>query len=98
MAEVAAAHTHQWSLSQSNYNNGAALARLQAQGVKVMQFSDDIWDAFGKAAGESLDEFMGDELFARIRASQEEAASSVYSWTSISDDVFARQRARYNAG
>ncbi|MEO1641001.1 MAG: TRAP transporter substrate-binding protein [Pseudomonadota bacterium] len=98
ICETAAAATHHWNLSQSNYNNGAALARLQSQGVKVMQFPDDVWDAFGEAASAALDDFMDDELFARIRASQEAAAASVYEWTSISDSVFAAQRSRVTAG
>ena len=97
ICESAAAATHHWSLSQSNANNGAALERLKAQGTKVMQFPDDVWDAFGKASKEALDEFMDDELFARIRASQEASVASTYAWTSISDDEFARQRARFNA-
>jgi len=96
--ETAAAATHQWSLSQSNYNNGAALERLKAQGVKVLEFGDDIWDAFGVAAAEALDDFMDDELFARIRASQEAAVNSVFDWTSVSDDVFTAQRGRVRAG
>ncbi len=96
--ETAAAATHQWSLSQSNYNNGAALERLKAQGVKVLEFGDDIWDAFGVAAAEALDDFMDDELFARIRASQETAVNSVFDWTSVSDDVFTAQRGRVRAG
>ena len=96
--ETAAAATHHWSLSQSNYNNGAALERLKSQGTKIMTFPEDVWDAFGKASKEALDENMGDELFARIRESQEAAANAVYSWTSISDAVFADQRARVNAG
>jgi TRAP-type mannitol/chloroaromatic compound transport system substrate-binding protein len=91
---TAAAATHQWSLSQSNYNNGAALDRLKSQGVKVLEFPNDVWDAFGTAAAGALDEFMDDELFARIRESQEAAVRSTYAWTSISDDVFTRQRAR----
>lgn len=91
---TAAAATHQWSLAQSNANNGAALDRLRASGVKVMSFSDDIWDAFGKASKEALDEHMGDELYARIRASQEASVKSTYGWTSISDSEFARQRSR----
>lgn len=92
--ETAAAATHQWNLAQSNYNNGAALERLRSQGVKVLEFSDEIWDAFGVAASEALDEFMDDELFARIRESQEAAVNSVYDWTSVSDDVFTAQRGR----
>jgi len=92
--ETAAAATHQWNLTQSNYNNGAALQRLRAQGVKVLEFSDEIWDAFGTAASAALDDFMDDELFARIRASQEAAVRSTYDWTSVSDDVYVAQRAR----
>jgi len=96
--ETAAMATHHWSLSQSNANNGAALDRLRSQGTKVLQFPDDVWDAFGKASVEALDEFMDDELFARIRASQEASVKSTYEWTSISDGEFQRQRARYNNG
>lgn len=98
MAETAAMATHHWSLSQSNANNGAALQRLIQQGVKVMQFPDDVWDAFGAASKQAMDEFMDDELYARIRTSQEASAAATYSWTSISDGEFARQRARVNAG
>ncbi|MDB4122605.1 twin-arginine translocation signal domain-containing protein [Octadecabacter sp.] len=92
--ETAAAAAHQWSLSQSNYNNGAALERLKTQGVKVLEFPDDVWDKLGEGANLALDDFMGDELFARIRASQEAAVRSTYDWTSISDDVFTAQRSR----
>ena len=47
-----------------------------------------------KASKEALDEIMGDELFARIRASQEASVKSTYGWTSISDGEYTRQRAR----
>lgn len=96
--ETAAMATHSWSLAQSNANNGVALERLKASGVKVMQFSDDVWDAFGKASSEALDEFMGDELFARVRASFETGVQSTYDWVSISDDVFTYQRNRARNG
>lgn len=95
--ETAAMATHSWSLAQSNANNAAALERLKAGGTKVLAFSDDIWDAFGKAAGEALDEHMDDEIFARTRESFEASIESTYAWTSISDGEFARQRARYRA-
>ncbi len=92
--ETAAMATHHWSLAQSNAFNGVALERLKAQGTKVMQFPDDVWDALAVGAKAALDENMGDELFARIRASQEASIKSTYSWTSISDGEFQRQRAR----
>ena len=94
--ETAAGATHSWSLAQSNARNAAALERLKAGGTKVMQFSDDIWDAFGKASREALDEFMGDDIFARTRASFEASVSATYDWMSISDSVFADQRTRAN--
>jgi TRAP-type mannitol/chloroaromatic compound transport system substrate-binding protein len=46
--------THQWSLSQSNYNNGAALDRLKCSGVKVLEFPSDVLR--GTAAAGALDE------------------------------------------
>ena len=48
--EIASAEAHQWNLSQFLANNGAALQRLQAGGVKVMEFPDSVWDALGKAS------------------------------------------------
>ena len=96
--EIAAGEVHSWSLAQSNANNAVALDRLKAGGVKVLEFSDDIWDAFGKASKEALDEFMGDELFARVRNSAESAMAATHEWLSMSDDVFTRQRSRVLAG
>ena len=90
-ASLATTH-HNLSLTLSN--NGAALARLQAQGVQTLQFSDDVWDAFGKASLEVLDEFMDDELFARIRKSFEASVASSSAWISQSDGEYVRQRDR----
>lgn len=81
-------------LAETLSNNGAALARLQQQGVKTMQFSDDIWDAFGKASAEVLDENMGNEMFARIRASYEESLANSASWINKSDGFYVAQRVR----
>ncbi len=81
-------------LSETLANNGAALARLQSQGVKVLQFSDDVWDAFGKASAEVMDENMGDEIFAKTRASFEESMASSSSWIGKSDGFYVAQRDR----
>lgn len=94
--ETAATATHSWSLAQSNARNAQALKRLRSQGVKVMSFPDDVWDAFGKASKEAMDDFMDDELFARVRTSFEASVSANYEWTGNSDAVFAAQRARVN--
>ncbi|MEO0866559.1 MAG: ABC transporter substrate-binding protein, partial [Pseudomonadota bacterium] len=79
-------------------NNGAALARLQQQGVKTLQFSDDVWDAFGAASAEVMDENMSDELFAKIRKSFEESLANSASWINKSDGYYVAQRVRVLGG
>ncbi|WP_425070291.1 TRAP transporter substrate-binding protein [Sagittula sp. S175] len=87
------ATTH-YQLAETLANNGAALARLQAQGVKTLQFSDDVWDAFGAASKEVMDENMNDELFAKIRNSFEESLATSASWINKSDGFYVQQRVR----
>ncbi len=94
MIEVAAAETHQWSLAQFLNNNGAALQRLQAGGVKVLEFPDSVWDAFGTAAKETLDEYNGDEMFAKIRASVETSMKASSGWIVKSEGAYRAQRDR----
>jgi len=86
--------TTQWQLSNTLANNGAALARLQQQGVRTLQFSDDVWDAFGAASKEVLDQYMGDELFARIRNSFEASLAKSSDWILKSDGFYVEQRNR----
>ena len=81
-------------LSETLANNGAALSRLQAQGVKVLQFSDDVWDAFGRASAEVMDENMADPLFAQVRESFETSMASSSSWIDKSDGYYVKQRNR----
>lgn len=85
-------------LAETLSNNGAALSRLQAQGVKVLQFSDDVWDAFGAASAEVMDENMGDSLFADVRASFEASMASSSSWINKSDGYYVSQRDRVLGG
>ena len=85
-------------LSETLSNNGAALARLQAQGVKVLQFTDDVWDAFGAASAEVMDENMGDSLFAEVRASFEASMAASSSWINKSDGYYVSQRNRVLGG
>lgn len=86
--------TTQLQLSETLANNGAALGRLQAQGVKVLQFPDAVWDAFGAAAAKVKDADMGDELYARTRASFEASMASSSSWINKSDGYYVAQRDR----
>ena len=91
------ATTH-WQLAQTLANNGAALERLQAQGVKTLQFPDDVWDAYGAASKKVMDENMDDELFARTRASFEASLASSASWIQKSDGYYVEQRTRVLGG
>ena len=96
--ETAAMATTHWQLAQTLSENGAALERLQAQGVRTLQFSDDIWDAFGAASAEVLDEYMDDPLFADTRASFSASLASSASWIQKSDGYYVEQRTRVLGG
>ncbi|GAA4229747.1 TRAP-type mannitol/chloroaromatic compound transport system substrate-binding protein [Sagittula marina] len=93
MRYASMATTH-YQLAETLANNGAALARLQSQGVKTLQFSDDVWDAFGAASKEVMDENMNDELFAKIRTSFEESLANSAAWINKSDNFYVQQRVR----
>ena len=92
--EVAAGDTHQWNLAQFLNNNGAALQRLQAGGVKVLEFPDSVWDAFGKASSEVMEENMGDELFKTINDSYNASMKASSSWLKQSSGTYTAQRDR----
>ena len=96
--DTASQAANQWQLAQTLSANGAALARLQSQGVKTLQFSDDVWDAFGAASAEVLDENMDDELFVRVRESFETSLAISSSWLQKSDGYYIQQRSRVLGG
>ncbi|MBD0865206.1 MAG: TRAP transporter substrate-binding protein [Rhodobacteraceae bacterium] len=90
--------TTQLQLAETLSNNGAALARLQAQGVKTLQFPDDIWDAFGTYSAEVMNENMEDTLFAAIRESFEASLANSAAWIQKSDGYYVEQRVRVLGG
>ncbi|MDA7967190.1 TRAP transporter substrate-binding protein [Ruegeria sp.] len=92
--EIAAAEAHQWNLAQFLANNGAALQRLQSGGVKVLEFPDSVWDAFGQASQEVLDENMGDELFKKIHDSAMSSMAASSAWLNQSSGAYTTQRDR----
>lgn len=96
--ETASMATTHWQLSQTLANNGAALKRLQAQGVRTLQFSDDIWDAYGRASAEVMDENMDDDLFVQVRESFESSLATSAAWLQQSDSFFVEQRVRVLGG
>ena len=69
-------------------------AGIRAEGVNIMEFSDDIWDAFGAAAEQAMDEFAGDPLYDQIRESFATSMKSSSQWLSRSEGVYTRQRDR----
>ena len=94
MIEIASGEANIWNLSQFLMNNGAALERLKAGGVTVLEFPDSVWDAMGAAAAETMDQYMDDELFARIRASVSDSMAASSNWIQRSEGAYVAQRNR----
>jgi TRAP-type mannitol/chloroaromatic compound transport system substrate-binding protein len=92
--ETAAAATNLWSLSQFLMNNGSALQRLQAGGVKLLEFPDTVWDAFGEGSKKVTEEFMGDDLFAEIMKDYQESMRASSGWLTRSAGAYRIQRDR----
>ncbi len=92
--EIASGEAHQWSLSQFMNNHGPALQRLQAGGVKVLEFPDSVWDAMGVAATETMDEFAGDDIYDRLRASYNASMAASSGWIQKSEGAYRAQRDR----
>jgi len=92
--EIASGHANIWNLSQFQMNHGAALERLQAGGVQVLEFPDSVWDAFGTASQQVFDEFMGDELFKEIYDDYITSMKASAGWLSRSTSAYAKQRDR----
>ncbi len=92
--EVASAEAHQWNLSLFLAKNSRALEQLRSAGVQTYTFPDDVWDAFGSASNEVLQESMGDDLFKRIYDSYTESMKSSSSWIQTSEGTYRAQRDR----
>ena len=94
MIEVAAGHANIWNLSQYLNNNGAALTRLQAGGVKVLEFPDSVWDAMFEASKSVYAEFLGDELFKKINDDYFASMADSSGWLTESVGAYRAQRDR----
>ncbi|WP_172295870.1 TRAP transporter substrate-binding protein [Pseudoruegeria sp. HB172150] len=92
--EIACADAHQANYAQFIANNGPALERLIAGGTQVHEFSDDVWDAFGSASMEVLNQYTGDDIFKKIHESAQASMRSTSGWLSQSDSAYAAQRNR----
>ncbi len=94
MIEIASGEANLWNLHQYLANNSEALVRLQAGGVKTLEFPDAVWDAFGKASLEVLDENMSDPFFKKVRESVEKSMKASATWDQLSSGAYTRQRTR----
>ena len=94
IVEIASGEAHSWSLAQFLNNNGAALQRLQSGGVQVLEFPDSVWDAMGAAAIEVKDQYNGDDIYDRIRASYEASMAASSGWLVQSEGTYRAQRDR----
>jgi TRAP-type mannitol/chloroaromatic compound transport system substrate-binding protein len=96
--EITCEATHANNLGMSLAENGAALARLQAEGVQVRSFPDDVWDAFGRGAAEVREANMDDPIYKEIADSYFGTMAETSAWWQIGDGEYIRQRNRVNAG
>ncbi len=96
--EISAGHANVWNLSQYLMNNADALKRLAAGGVKVLEFPDSVWDAFGEASQKVYDEFMGDDIFKSVYEDYIASMKSSSEWLTKSPVAYAAQRDRVLGG
>ena len=94
--EAAASMENDVMMAEFNAKNGEALKKLVTeQGVKLREFNDDIYDAFGKASAEVFEETRKhDKLAARIHDSFVKARTELGGWMKISDQAYLNQRNR----
>ena len=92
--EIAAGETNMWNLHQYQSNNSQALGRLVANGVKTLEFPTEIWDAFGKASQEVMEENMDDALFKKISDSMRDSMNKSSAWYSLAEASYTKQRNR----
>ena len=97
MIEISAGQANIWNLSQYLMNNGAALQRLQAGGVKVLEFPDSVWDAMFEASKAVYAEFLDDELFKKINDDYFTSMADSSGWLTKSIGAYRAQRDRVRA-
>ena len=92
--EMGAGHANVWNLSQYLMNNGAALERLKAGGVKVLEFPDSVWSAMYEASKSVYAEFMGDDLFKKVNDDYFASMEASSGWLTQSIGAYRAQRDR----
>ncbi len=94
--EGSAAWENDAMMAEYNMKSGSALTKLVTdQGVKLRQFSDDVYDSFGEAAEEVFQTVRAHSPLAkRIDDSFRAARTDLGGWSKISDQAFLAQRNR----
>jgi len=92
--EQTALASNLWTMSLFMANNSAALQRLQSGGVKVLEFPDSVWDAFGVAAKEVIEAPMDDEFYKKCYDSYMASMVASAGWISRSEGAYSAQRNR----
>ena len=86
----------EWSMSENNANNAVYLKRLtDDHGVELREFNDDVYDSFGEASAEVMEETRAhSDLANSIFESFDKARSEVASWMKLSDIGYSLKRNR----
>ena len=96
MIEATAAAENDIMMAEYNAKNGSSLKTLiEEQGVQLREFSDETFDAFGKAAEEVFEGVRAHSPLAeKIHVSFLKTRSVTGAWSNISDLAYMRQRNR----
>ena len=93
---AAANEEHGLQMDETNNNNGIYLKKLiDEHGVELKQFSDEVFEAFGEASAEVVEEMRGHSpLAAKIIDSWDRARHEIGGYMAISDVAFSVLRNR----
>ncbi|MEO1066510.1 MAG: TRAP transporter substrate-binding protein [Pseudomonadota bacterium] len=83
-------------MAETNANNGSFLTKLITEhGVELREYNDDVYDAFGEAAVEVIEEARDHSPLAKeIFDSFLSARKDIGSWTAIADAAYVQKRNR----
>ncbi len=82
------------TMAETNAFNGEYLNRLiNDHGVQLREFNDDVYDAFGEASAEVIEEARDhSDLSKRIYDSVLDKRAEIGAWTALSDTAFVQKR------
>ena len=92
--EAASSMENDVMMAEFNARNGESLDKLvKEQGVRLKEFNDDIYEAFGEAAaGVFAETRTHSKLAAKIHDSFAKARAEVGGWMKISDQAYLNKR------